>query len=455
MYHLVLQSEPRCTKIEQNRTKYQALTHGTVIAFRTWVNQLSARVALILAIALPGGIHGAQDDSNRRTLTLDEALALAERYNPRLRAGTASVDEASAAIKTASAWANPSLNFGTFGRQQAIMDTSIPGMLNGFSFNQPVELPNLRRTRIRAAEIRRQSTEFTLREAKVEVLCCWAAYVDVLRRRAEQEAATENLALLEDLRRRIQAQVKAGEAARLELVRADAELASARLQVKSAELRRTIALSSLYGAIGTPLGNPQLVPLRDKAILLPPLEELRSEAVSSHPSVAFAASETRRSEAILDFEKAQRMPQPTVWVDVFQQPDAAQYRFGVSLSLPVWNQREGPIAEAQAAQRRSNAVAQQRRREVSAAVERAYNLYVVTNQQVEILEAGTMKSAESAVQAAEAAFRFGERGIVEVLDARRVLHAARVDYLNAVYDRQEALMQLEQLTGSKLNGDKP
>ena len=58
------------------------------------------------------------------------------------------------------------------------------------------------------------------------------------------------------------------------------------------------------------------------------------------------------------------------------------------------------------------------------------------------------------MQAAEAAFRFGERSIVEVLDARRV-HAARVDYLNAVYDRQEALMQLEQLTGSKLNGDKP
>lgn len=410
----------------------------------------------MLAIALPGCVQGAQDDINRRRLSLDEALALAERYNPRLRAGTASVDEASAAIKTASAWANPSLNFGTLGRQQAIMDTSVPGMLNGFSVNQPVELPNLRRTRIRAAEIGRQSTEFTLREARLEVFgAVRQAYLEVLRRRAEQEAASENLVLLEDLRRRIQAQVKAGEAARLELVRADAELASARLQVKSAELRRTIALSSLYGAIGTPLGDPQLVPLRDKALVLPPLEELRGEAISSHPSVAFAASETRRSEAILAFEKAQRMPQPTVWVDVFQQPDAAQYRFGVSLSLPVWNQREGPIGEAQAAQRRSNAVAQQRRLEVSAAVERAYNLYVVASQQVEILEAGTMKSAESAVQAAEAAFRFGERSIVEVLDARRVLHAARVDYLNAVYDRQEALMQLEQLTGSKLNGDTP
>ena len=146
-----------------------------------------------------------------------------------------------------------------------------------------------------------------MREARLEMFgAVRQAYLEVLRRRAEQEAATENLGLLEDLRRRIQAQVKAGEAARLELVRADAELASARLQVKSAELRRTIALSSLYGAIGTPLGDPQLVPVPDKPLVLPPLEELRSEAMSSHPSVAFAGSETRRSEAILAFEKAQR-----------------------------------------------------------------------------------------------------------------------------------------------------
>lgn len=421
------------------------------------MNQLSVRaVALLLAIASATATGRADDTLANRTLTLDEALALAERYNPRLKAASAAVDAASAGIRTASAYVNPTLTFGTIGRQQAIQNTAVPGMLNGFSFNQPIELPNLRKTRINAAEINRQSMEYTVRETRLEVLGnVRQAYLEVLRRRSERDAAKENLALLEDLRRRIQAQVSVGEAARLELVRSDAELASARIQVQSAELRRTIAMSGLYAAIGTPLGNVELVAPPDRPLILPPLEELRSQAVVSHPSVAFAESETRRGEAILSFEKAQRMPQPTAWVDVFQQPDAAQYRFGLSLTLPVWNKREGPIAEAQANQRRTAAQAQQRRLEISAAVERAYNLYIVASQQVEILEAGTLRSAESAVQAAEAAFKFGERGIVEVLDAQRVLRAARLDYLNATFDRRQALLQLELLTGQNLIGGQP
>jgi cobalt-zinc-cadmium efflux system outer membrane protein len=391
-----------------------------------------------------------------RRLTLDEALAMADRYNPRLKAASASVDAASAAIKTAGAWNNPTLSFGTLGRQQAIMNTTVPGMLNGFSVNQLVELPKLRGSRIQAAEIARQSTEYTVRETRLEVLgAVKQAYLEVLRRRTERDLAKENLTLLEDLRRRIQAQVSAGEAARLELVRADAEVASARIQVQSAELRRTIALSNLYGAVGTPLGQVELVPLPDRPRILPTLEELRTEAVNRHPAILYAESETRRTQAVLAYERAQRIPQPTLWADVFQQPDAAQYRFGVSLNLPLWNKREGPIAEAQAQQRQTNALAQQKRLEVSAAVEASYNLYQVASQQVEIFEAGTMRSAESAVQAAEAAFKFGERGIVEVLDAQRVLRAARMDYVNAMYDRQQALLQLEQLSGIDLNGGKP
>ena len=61
------------------------------------------------------------------------------------------------------------------------------------------------------------------------------------------------------------------------------------------------------------------------------------------------------------------------------------------------------------------------------------------------IEAGTLRQAEAAVQAAEAAFRFGERGIIEVLGAQRVLRGVRQDFLNAQFDRQAALIELERL----------
>ena len=71
------------------------------------------------------------------------------------------------------------------------------------------------------------------------------AFYEALRRRNEMELTQGNLELLEDLRRRIQVQVDIGEAARLELTRAEAEVASARIAVRAAQLRYSAALSAL------------------------------------------------------------------------------------------------------------------------------------------------------------------------------------------------------------------
>lgn len=391
-----------------------------------------------------------------KTLTIEEALALANRYSPLLKAASASLDGAQAGIFSARAYANPTITFGSLGRQRAIQTTAVPGMVHGFTFNQPVELPSVRETRINAADLGRQSSQYALSETRLAVHgAVKQACYEVLRRTGEVELAQGNRQLLEDLRRRIQVQVKVGEAARLELTRAEAEVAMARIQVQSAELRRSAALSALSASVGAPLGNVEVKAALDPPAILEPLDTLREEVIASHPAIAVAESETRRAQAILENERAQRIPQPTLWADMFQQPDAAQYRFGVTVNLPVWNRRGGPIAEAVAARRRAGAIAEQRRLEITATLERAYNLYQIANQQVEIFEAGTLRQAEAALQAAEAAFRFGARGVIEVLDAQRVLRAARLDYLNAQFDRQEALIELEQLRALDLRRRTP
>jgi cobalt-zinc-cadmium efflux system outer membrane protein len=380
------------------------------------------------------------------TLTIDQALALADRYNARLRAGSAAIEGAQAGIATARSYANPTITFGSLGRQQALMREAIPGVLHGLNFSQAVELPSVRSTRIRAAEIRQQTTKVALSETRLAVRgAVKQAFYDALRRKHEVELSQGNLDLLEDLKRRIQVQVEVGEAARLELTRAEAEVASARIGVQSAELRLSAAMSELYAAIGAPLGRVELVGDPDSTEILPPLETLRDEMLARHPSLALAESQVRYAEANLSNERAQRLPQPSVWMDWFQQPEAAQYRFGITIPLPIWNRREGPIAEAQAAQRQASAVADNRRVELLAALERAYSMYHIATQQLEIFETGTLRQAAAAVEAAQAAFKYGERGIIEVLDAQRVLRAARLDYLNARFDRRQALIELEQL----------
>jgi outer membrane protein, heavy metal efflux system len=402
------------------------------------VNRIFVITAIVVYIA---GSPYAQ------SLTLDEALALAERHNPQLRAASAGIEGAEAGIVTASAYQNPTITFGSLGRQQALLPSAaIPGMLHGLNFSQTVDMPVVRSTRIRAATVRKQGAEFALAETRLAVRgAVKHAFYNALRRTREKQLAEGNVELLEDLRRRIQVQVDVGEAARLELTRAEAEVASARIAVRSAELRRAAALSQLYAAVGTPLGQVQPDGDLERSQILPSLSELQQEMLAKHPSLAVADSEIRFTEATVASERAQRLPSPSFWTDWFRQPEASQLRFGVTLTVPVWNKREGPIAEAEAARRQAAALAQSRRVELLAALERAYSMYQVADQQVQISETGTLRQAEAAVEAAQAAFKFGERGIIEVLDAQRVLRAARFDYVTAQFDRQQALIELEQL----------
>lgn len=394
--------------------------------------------------------------SEVRTLTLDEALSLAEKHNPQLRAASASVEVAQAGIVTAKAYANPSITFGSLGRQHALMSAGIPGTLHGLNFSQPIELSNLRSTRIKVAEAGRDTREFALAESRLAVRgAVKQRFYEAIRNEALLEVAKGNLELLLDLRRRIGVQVEVGEAARLELTRAEAEAAGARIQVRSAELRLSAAISALAAAIGTPLNQVRIEGALERTAILPTLEELRNEMIRRHPTLAVAESERRRAEATVANERAQRIPQPNVWMDWFQQPEAAQYRVGVTVTLPVFNRREGQIAQAQAEERQTTAIANQRRIELTAALEQAYNLYHVATQQLQIFEDGTLRQAEAAVEAAQAAFKFGERGIIEVLDAQRVLRAARQEYLNAQFDRQQALIQLEQLRSLDIGDLRP
>ncbi len=418
------------------------------------IRSLTIGAAALAAVALPS-LAEEQAVLPRKPVTLAEVLALAERNNPQLRAASAVVEGAEAGIVTAGAHPNPTLTFGSLGRQQVLLrSAAIPGMLHGFNFAQPVELPSVRSARIQAATVRRQSSQIALSEVRLAVRgAVKQAFFDALRRKRESELARGVVDLLEDLRRRIRVQVDVGEAARLELTRAEAEVASARIGARAAELRFSAALSALYAAVGAPLGAVEPEGDLEPQQILPSLDELQQEMLSKHPALAVAASEIRLAEAQIASEKAQRIPTPSFWADWFQQPEAAQYRFGVSIPVPLWDRRQGPIAEAAAARRQAAATAQSRRVQLLAALERAYNIYQVADQQVQIAEAGTLRQAEAAVEAAQAAFKLGERGIIEVLDAQRVLRSARLDYLNAQFDRQQALLELEQLRAIDL-GDK-
>ena len=78
-------------------------------------------------------------------------------------------------------------------------------------------------------------------------------------------------------------------------------------------------------------------------------------------------------------------------------------------------------------------------------LEIAFQRYLINQRQVTAFESGLLKQAEAALKIAEAAYRFGERGILDYLDAQRTYRSVRADYLNARYELQYARIDIDRL----------
>lgn len=381
-------------------------------------------------------------------LTLEQALALADKNSPLLQEASASVERSRAGIQSAKAYINPSFEF-LGGRQSArpIQTPGVPGTLLHYSASQPIEIPKERSTRIEASQLDLAGSKYRMAGIRLSLAATVKrAFYDVIRRKQQLAQARDNLALVEDLRRRVGLEVNVGEKGRLELTRAEAELSRARAAVRTADVQLASARAVLKAVIGS--RSEEIFDAQGDlgaAVSIPSLNELRGQVLANHPAMAEANVLTVRSRVEVSHERALRIPAPTFYGEYERQPDINFYRFGVTVPLPLWDRRKGQIAQAQAEVNRSEALVRQRGLELTAALESAYDQYQISNQQVEGLQAGSLREAEAAVEAARAAYRFGERGILEVLDAQRVLQGVRSDLLEAQYARQSALIDLEEL----------
>lgn len=396
-------------------------------------------------------------DDRSSPLTLDEALALANKNSPRLHIAAARSAQAVGAMTTAKAYTNPQVEFlGGHQRARDVPFPGVPGVLQHYSVSQTMEIPSERHARKRVANLAHVSSEFALANERLAVVAnVKQAFYEVLRRKEEIVYAQENLSLVEDLRRRVEVEVRVGEKGRLELTRAEAELARANFILRSAQIELANSIAVLRVAIAAP-ADKELDPQGslEPAIQLQPLPDLREAVLNNHPVMEQSRTDVQEAEATLQHQRSLRLPQPVFYGEYEHQPDLTFWRAGMTIPLPLWDRRRGQIQEATASIRESTATRDQRQLEIVSALERAYEQYQLADQQVKSLQAGSLHEAESAVDAAQSAYHFGERGIVEVLDAQRVLQSVRSDFLDAQYARQSALIDLEEL-GAIAPGGRP
>ena len=246
--------------------------------------------------------------------------------------------------------------------------------------------------------------------------------------------------------------VDAGKEARLRALQAEAALNAVSADLEGAKADRIAAyarLSALAGVEETFTGLSE-------SLLTVPVAAPAYGPVDPMTSSSFLAAQAEReaAERRLTAEQKRAIPDVTAIVGVrrLDYENATALTAGVSIPLNIFDRNRGNIAASQAEAQAAAARLAMARNDAIAEARAAGAQIAAAQSRVAAAEA-SQRTAEETYRLARIAYEAGKSPLVELLNARQGLGAARGIVLDAKVASFEARAQLARLQGRTLSGD--
>lgn len=381
--------------------------------------------------------------------TIEELQRLGLQANGLVQAARSQIEMAKAGVVAASAFLNPEVTVtaGPDSNRYSLAVTGPTSMQRSVTVSQPIENPFMRSARINASEAAVDASRASYDQVRADLAAQLRVRAFELLLRQEQAEMEQGIyELVEDVRRRIAINVERGEVARFELIRAETEVQSALNRAQAAQLtvqRARLALMQLTAG-AMPVNFEINASLKDP-VQLPPLEVLRQEVSAVNPDVLRLQAEQERANERIKQEKASVLPQINVLYTNYQDAQFTSNIAGANVRIPIFYRRRGEIDTAIYDSARIRETLEFRRYEISQLFESAWQALQIAQRRVDMFEGGLIKEAENAVQVAQAAYRFGERSLFEFLDTQRILRGILGDSLQARFDLQATVAEIDRL----------
>jgi cobalt-zinc-cadmium efflux system outer membrane protein len=379
-------------------------------------------------------------------LTVDDAVALAIKQNPRLSAAARDIVAARAGARSARALTNPELTFvpgitGPGGSDQELL------------LSQPLELNGTRaaRTGVASAQLRQTRAEATV-ELRSLVFDTKSAYYELVRAQELHTLALDVLKTAAEFDRITRRQVELGSRPGIDQTQTGIEATRARQQVTLAESQVTIA----QAALNTLMGQPPAEPIGP----LPPLT-MTAETLDSEAALRQALS--ARAEITADEARRDALRQEARLARAQGRPDLApQFRatsvtrglhesgIGIGVTLPFldYGGRRQRIRQAEAAARAQEDRIASTRARVRQEVEQALARLRAADEVARSYQQGVLDQARHLLEASRVGFQTGQTSIVAVLEAQRTYRSVVSDYTNALAAHALARAELERAVGA-------
>ena len=381
-----------------------------------------------------------------------EMFSLAALYfNPTLEAERARLLGAQAAVVSAGARPNPSIS----------LSPGIPSpYLLTLDIAVPVETANKRGHRIQVARSLDEAALFDLADSAWRVrsgvrsalLNYFLDSRNLEALHSEEQVRTAQVKILEE-------RLAVGEIPRPEVDAARIELAKTQLGISTAEGQIAEAKAALAASIGVPLSGLQDFEFSWPDLDSPPSSDLFSrqtiqrDAVLNRLDVRRSLAEYAAAEANLQLEIAKQYPDVQVGPGYTYEEKNNFFTIGVSLTLPLFNRNQGPIAEAQAKRKESGAAFLVTQAQVIAQSEQAYAGYSAALKELAKIDQSLRNLQNSQLQMMQHAVRAGEEDELALKGVQLQASAVTRARLDALSRAQNALGALEDAVQRPLDPD--
>jgi outer membrane protein TolC len=397
-------------------------------------------------------IGSAQAPSPLR-LSRDQATAEALARNPVLAVARAQVEEARANVVTAAAFGDPTFAVDVAGQTHLLNPASHTGSDQAFGITLP--FPGKRALRRDVATTGLRVAEFNLEQLRQQVASqAVQSYDAILVALRHREDLQESKELAADFVKKTQARFLGGTVARVDVIKAETDLAQAENDLFASDRAIATARASLNRIMGRAGGAPlETTTTLEVPGAIVAIESLESLAESSRPEIAGLLAQQQGAKTATKL--AREFWLPDFNLSVARNAAAGtqtSFTSGVAIGVPLFfgQHERGEVAAAVHHEEELAASVADIRAQIGLDVQTAYTNASTSLRQAVFIRDHLLPQAREVFRVASVSYGLGGSSALDLLDAKRTLLAAESQYVDALGAANDALAALELAVGAPL-----
>jgi outer membrane protein, heavy metal efflux system len=383
-------------------------------------------------------------------LSLDEAVSLAVRAHPTVRAKEFERQAVAANEITAGLRPNPTANFlaEQFGGASDASRTQYT-----LSVGQLIELGGKRQRRIDSAQAATRVTGHELDDVRRQIIFqVKKSFTDALAGRESVALAEQNLQGLDELERIQRFRAERGDISELELLRIQVQRFAFERDAADARQALRAAKIALRAAAGPDRIAEEFDLVGELAVtdIAPTQSDLYRRALANRPDLRAAEAASEKATADI------RLARANAWWDVTPQVEYQRIGpdntigFGIGLPIRIFDRNQGEIARTRAEAQRVEAAREAVAIQALSEVDTALVALRTAQQKLTVLRDTYLPKAKQARDTTEFAYRRGGVSLLDYLDAQRTYRDTAAEYLRTLGSYWTSFYHLETAVGGSL-----